>query len=250
MQTMTGRVALVTGAGLGIGRAVALAFAHEGVTVMVSDVDETAGDQTIELALTDGGAAAFHRCDVSNSSDVEGLVETTMRTFGRLDYACNIAGIHNPTPESLADADEEQWDRIIATNLKGVFLCMKYESRAMLAQGSGVIVNMASVAGLLAESGCYAYVASKHGILGLTKTAAFDLAKKGVRVNAVCPAAVETPGLLKSPQEFLDKLRRETPVGRIGRPEEIASAVIWLCSDLAGFVTGTGLVIDGGVTAV
>lgn len=244
------KTALVTGAGSGIGRAVALAFAEQGVAVMVADIDEAAATETVDLVRRGGGQAAFRRCDVSQSVEVKHLVEQTIEVFGRLDFACNVAGIHNALPESLAEADEVIWDRIIATNLKGVFLCMKHEVRAMAAQGHGVIVNMASVAGLFAEPGCYAYVASKHGILGLTKTAAFDYAKTGIRINAVCPAAIETPGLLQAPEEFRRMLRETTPVGRIGRPEEVASAVMWLCSDLAGFVTGTGIVIDGGVTTV
>ncbi len=244
------KTVLVTGAGSGIGRAVALAFAHEGAAVMVGDVDETAARETVALIESGGGKAAYRCCDVSKSSDVEGMVEGAVETFGHLDYACNIAGIHNLERESLVEVDEGSWDEIIATNLKGVFLCMKYEIRAMLAQGHGVIVNMASVAGLLAEPGCYAYVASKHGVLGLTKTAAFDYAKQGIRINAVCPAAVETPGLLRSPEEFLQQLRETTPVGRIGKPEEVAATVLWLCSDLAGFITGAGIVIDGGVTTV
>ena len=247
---MTAKTALVTGAGSGIGRAVALAFATEGAAVMVGEIDGAAANETVELIHRGGGEAAYRQCDVSKNGDVEDLVEETIREFGRLDYACNVAGIHNSAREALVEADEETWDRIIATNLKGVFLCMKHEVRAMLPQGHGVIVNMASVAGLFAEPGCYAYVASKHGILGLTKTAAFDYAKQGIRINAVCPAAIETPGLLRSPEEFLQMLREETPVGRIGKPEEVAATVLWLCSDLAAFVTGAGIVIDGGVTTV
>lgn len=250
VRTMTTKAALVTGGGSGIGRAVALAFANEGAAVMVGEMDEAAARQTVALVQKGGGRAAHRRCDVSRNSDVENLVDETVREFGRLDYACNVAGIHNPAREALVEADEEMWDAIIATNLKGVFLCMKHEVRAMLPQGHGVIVNMASVAGLFAEPGCYAYVASKHGILGLTKTAAFDHAKQGIRINAICPAAIETPGLLQSTDEFLQMLRDETPVGRIGRPEEVAAAVLWLCSDLAAFVTGAGIVIDGGVTTV
>jgi len=250
MQTMTAKTALVTGAGSGIGRAVALAFAMEGAAVMVCDIDAVAGNETAELIRGTGGKAAFQQCDVSKASDVEVLVQSTTREFGGLDYACNVAGIHNEFRESIEEADEDTWDSIIATNLKGVFLCMKHEARAMLSQGQGVIVNMASVAGLLAEPGCYAYVASKHGIVGLTKTVAHDLAEKGIRVNAVCPASVETPALMRNSEEFLEALRKETPVGRMGKPEEIAAAVLWLCSDLAGFVTGSALVIDGGVTTV
>jgi NAD(P)-dependent dehydrogenase (short-subunit alcohol dehydrogenase family) len=241
---------LVTGAGSGIGRAVALAFAEAGALVTAADVNEVDGSETARLITESGATAAYQPCDVSKSGDVQAMVEATVARFGRLDYACNIAGIHNAAPEALAEADEDTWDRIIAVNLTGIFLCMKYEIRQMARQGNGAIVNMASLAGLLAEPGCYAYVASKHGILGLTKTAAFDHAKAGIRVNAVCPAGVDTPGLQRAPGEFRQKLVDTTPVGRIGTPGEVASAVLWLCSDSAGFVTGTGLVMDGGVSTI
>jgi NAD(P)-dependent dehydrogenase (short-subunit alcohol dehydrogenase family) len=244
------RVALVTGAGSGIGRAVALAFAEVGVAVMAADINEDDGRETVRLVAERGAIAAYQPCDVSKSGDVHAMIDMTVARFGRLDYACNIAGIHNAAPEALADADEDTWDRIMAVNLTGVFLCMKYEIRQMVGQGKGAIVNMASLAGLLAEPGCYAYVASKHGILGLTKTAAFDYAKAGIRINAVCPAGVDTPGLQRAPGEFRQKLVDSTPVGRIGTPEEVAAAVLWLCSDSAGFVTGTGLVMDGGVSTI
>ncbi|MBN1320412.1 MAG: SDR family oxidoreductase [Thermoleophilia bacterium] len=250
MGTMTGKTALVTGAGSGIGRAVALAFAGEGAQVMAGDIDEAAAGETVRLAREGGGVVFYRRCDVSSGEEVADMVDHTIATFGCLDFACNVAGIHNPFPEMLAEADEDTWDRIIATNLKGVFLCTKHEVRAMAAQGHGVIVNMSSVSGLLAESGCYAYVASKHGILGLTKTAALDCARLGIRINAVCPGAIETPGLMKSSEEFRRTLREKTPVGRLGKPEEVAAAVLWLCSDQAGYVTGTGLVMDGGVSIV
>jgi NAD(P)-dependent dehydrogenase (short-subunit alcohol dehydrogenase family) len=247
---MTGKVALVTGAGSGIGRAVAIALGAAGAKVVVADIDSAEGAETVRLVEAAGGTAAYQWCDVSRSPDVQALVDTAVSRFGRLDLACNIAGIHNPLPESLSDADEEMWDRIIAVNLKGVFLCMKHEIRQMARQGGGVIVNMASLAGLLAEPGCYAYVASKHGIVGLTKTAAYDYAKAGIRVNAVCPAAIDTPGLQRAPEGFRQALEEATPVGRIGTSEEVAAAVLWLCSDSAGFVTGTGIVIDGGVSTV
>jgi NAD(P)-dependent dehydrogenase (short-subunit alcohol dehydrogenase family) len=247
---VTGKVALVTGAGSGIGRAVAIALGAAGATVVVADVDSTGGSETVRLIEEAGGTAVYRWCDVSRGPDVRALVDATVDRFGRLDLACNIAGIHNPLPESIADADEEMWDRIIAVNLKGVFLCMKHEIRHMVRQGGGVIVNMASLAGMLAEPGCYAYVASKHGIVGLTKTAAYDYAKAGIRVNAVCPAAIDTPGLQRAPEEFRRALTEATPVGRIGTPEEVAAAVLWLCSDSAGFVTGAGVVIDGGVSTV
>ena len=250
MGTMTEMTALVTGAGSGIGRAVALAFAHAGARVMAGDINEAAGGETVRLAREGGGTALYRRCDVSRGEEVAEMVDCTIAAFGCLDFACNVAGIHNPLPEMLAEADEDTWDRIIATNLKGVFLCMKHEVRAMAPRGRGVIVNMSSLSGLLAEPGCYAYVASKHGILGLTKTAALDCAKLGIRINAVCPGAIETPGLMKSSEEFRRALMDKTPVGRLGRPEEVAAAVLWLCSDPAAYVTGTGLVMDGGVSIV
>ncbi len=247
---MRGKTALVTGAGSGIGRSVAIAFAELGATVVAADISEKRADETVSLINGRGGKGVFRACDVSVTDDVRNLIEGIVQDFGCLDYACNNAGIHNPDPEYLPDADEVMWDSIIAVNLKGVFLCMKYEIRAMVQQKSGIIVNISSLAGILAESGCYAYTASKHGIMGLTRTAAFDFAKTGIRINAVCPAGVDTPGLAEAPEEFRQKLRDSTPVGRIGKPEEIAAAVLWLCSDLAGFVTGTGIVIDGGVSTV
>jgi NAD(P)-dependent dehydrogenase (short-subunit alcohol dehydrogenase family) len=249
-ESMTGKVALVTGAGSGIGRAIALAFAHVGAHVVAADLSSEKGQETVRLIREAGGSTTYRFCDVSKGPDVQAMIEATVGEFGRLDYACNNAGIHNPTPESLVDADEEVWDRIIAINLKGVFFCMKHEFRQMLSQGHGVIVNIASLSGILAESGCYAYVAAKHGVMGLTKTAAFDYAKSGIRVNAVCPGPIDTPGLAEAPEEFRRRLRETTPVGRIGRPEEVASAVLWLCSDLAGFVTGAGIVMDGGISII
>ena len=246
---MIGKVALVTGAGSGIGRATAIAFGKAGSTVVVADISPAEGPETVRVIEEAGGKAAYQFCDVSRNGDVQAMVDRTVEEFGRLDFACNIAGIHNPMPESLADADEETWDRIIAVNLKGVFLCMKHEVRHMLKQGKGVIVNMASLAGILAEPGCYAYLAS-NGIMGLTKVAAFDYAKAGICINAVCPAAIDTRGLQQAPEEFRRRLREATPLGRIGAPEEVAAAVLWLCSDSAGFVTGTGIVLDGGVSTV
>jgi NAD(P)-dependent dehydrogenase (short-subunit alcohol dehydrogenase family) len=247
---MTGKVALVTGAGVGIGSTVALAFAQAGARVMVSDIDEEAARGTVSLIEATGGAATYTLCDVSRAGNVQEMVEAVVKQFGRLDYACNNAGIHNPAPETLAEADERVWDRIIAVNLKGVFLCMKHEVRQMIVRKSGVIVNIASLSGIVAEPGCYAYVAAKHGILGLTKTAAFDYAKSGIRVNAVCPGPIDTPGLAEAGEEFKQRLRETTPVGRIGMPDEVAAAVLWLCSDAAGFVTGTGIVMDGGISTI
>jgi NAD(P)-dependent dehydrogenase (short-subunit alcohol dehydrogenase family) len=247
--TMTGRVALVTGAGMGIGRAIALAFAQEGASVMVVDVNAEAGKGTVEVIEKSGSKALFVRCDVSKGEQVRAMVGTTVKEFGRLDYACNNAGIHNPLPESLTEVDETMWDRIIEVNLKGVMFCMKHEVPSMLKQSSGVIVNIASLAGLSCEPGSYAYTASKHGVVGLTKTAAFEYAKAGLRINAVCPAVIETPMLVTAPAEVRQALLSKHPIGRFGKAEEIAAAVIWLCSDLSAFVTGTTIVLDGGASA-
>ena len=249
-QNMKGKIALVTGAGSGIGRSIAVAFGEQGAMVVVADISKKGADETVGLITENGGKAVFRPCDVSESEGVQSLIESIVKDFGSLDYACNNAGIHNPGTEFLSAADEDMWDRIIAVNLKGVFLCMKYEVREMLKQKSGVIINMASMSGLLAEPGSYAYVASKHGVMGLTKTVAFEFAKTGIRINAVCPAAVDTPGFAEAPPEFRQKYIDTNPMGRLAKPEEIAATVLWLCSDLAGFVTGTGVVIDGGVSTI
>jgi NAD(P)-dependent dehydrogenase (short-subunit alcohol dehydrogenase family) len=247
---MNNKIALVTGAGSGIGRAIAIAFGEHGAHVIVADISQKLADETVNLITAKGGKAVFRHCDVSKSEDVKNLIENVVKDYGHLDYAVNNTGIHNPDVEFLPDADEDLWDRIISVNLKGVFLCMKYETKVMLECGCGVIVNIASMSGLLGEPGSYAYVASKHGIMGLTKTAAYEFADKGIRINAVCPAAVDTPGMAEAPPEFRQKYTDSNPMKRMARPEEVAGAVMWLCSDIAGFVTGTGLVIDGGVSTV
>lgn len=244
------KTVLVTGAGSGIGRSIAKAFGELGALVVVSDISQEEAEDTVSLITEKGGKAVFRHCDVSRSKEVQALIEGIVKEYGSLDFACNNAGIHNPDVEFLPDAEEEVWDRIMAVNLKGVFLCMKYEVREMLKQKSGVIVNISSMSGLLGEPGSYAYAASKHGIMGLTKTAAFEFAKSGIRINAVCPAAVDTPGFAEAPPEFRQKYIDTNPMGRLAKPEEIAATVLWLCSDMAGFVTGTGIVIDGGVSTV
>jgi NAD(P)-dependent dehydrogenase (short-subunit alcohol dehydrogenase family) len=249
-KTMTGKAALVTGAGMGIGRAIAIAYANEGAGVVVADMNEDAGKETVELVEKAGGKAVFVQCDVSKGKDVKAMVEATVGKFGRLDYACNNAGIHNPVPTApLTELDEAMWERIMEVNLKGVMLCMKHELAPMLKQGGGVIVNIASLAGLLQEPGAsYAYTASKHGVIGLTRVAASEYAKRGIRVNAICPACVETPMLATAPEEVKRELLAMHPVGRLGKPEEIAAAVMWLSSDMAGFVTGSAIVLDGGAS--
>lgn len=245
---MKGKTVLVTGAGAGIGRSIAEVFGEEGAIVVVSDISETGGYETVSRITESGGEAVFRYCDVSKKNDVQALIEGVVNDFDHLDYACNNAGIHNPGPEFLLETDDDMWDRIIAINLKGVFLCMKYEVGAMLKQKRGVIINISSLSGILGESGSYAYAAAKHGVMGLTKTAAFDFAKTGIRINAVCPAAVDTPGLAEAPNELRQQFIDSIPLGRLGKPEEIAAAVLWLCSDQASFVTGTGFIIDGGAS--
>jgi NAD(P)-dependent dehydrogenase (short-subunit alcohol dehydrogenase family) len=248
--TLNGRCAIVTGAGSGIGRAIAVAFAKEAVRIVVADVDMAGGTETVEQVKRAGSKAIFVKCDVTKPQDVQAMVQTAIREFGRLDYACNNAGIHAPLPTPFADTDENVFDQIIEVNQKGVFLCMKYEIQQMLKQGGGVIVNTASLAGLFAEPMSAAYTASKHAVMGLTKAAAYEYAKQGIRVNAVCPGVIETPMFAKAPEDIRKLLLSMHPIGRFGKPEEVAGAVMWLCSDLAGFVTGTAVVLDGGASTV
>ncbi|HEX5691484.1 MAG TPA: SDR family oxidoreductase [Roseiflexaceae bacterium] len=246
-----GKVAIVTGAASGIGRAAALAFAREGAQVVVSDVDAEGGAATAQAIVGAGGMALFVRADVASALDVAALVDRTMTSYGRLDCAFNNAGI-NQENAPAAELAEELWDRTIAVNLKGVWLCMKYEIPAMLASGGGAIVNTASVVGLSGRRDTPAYVASKHGIVGLTKATALDYGKRGIRVNAVCPGTIRTAMYVQrlGDDPAVDaRLAASTPIGRIGMSEDVAEAVIWLCSDAAAFVTGHSMVIDGGDTA-
>lgn len=246
------KVALVTGASSGIGRATARAFAAAGYAVVLGDLDEEAGRQLEAELKADGGAALFVRCDVADEGDVRGLVEQAVAGFGRLDAAFNNAGIEGQ-PSATADCTTDNWDRTIAVNLRGVWLCMVQEIRQMLKQESGgAIVNCASVAGLVGFAGLPAYVASKHGVVGLTRTAALDYATGGIRVNAVCPGAIVTPMLeriMGSSEQARQTVIAAEPVGRLGKPEEIAGAVLWLCGAGASFTTGQALAVDGGWTA-
>ncbi|MFV3333249.1 SDR family oxidoreductase [Pseudomonas sp. NY15437] len=251
-QLLSGQVALVTGAANGIGRATAQAFAQQGVKVVVSDVDAKGGEATVELIRAAGGEATFIRCDVTRDAEVKALVEGTVAAYGRLDYAFNNAGIEIEKGK-LADGEESEFDAIIGVNVKGVWLCMKHQIPVMLAQGGGAIVNTASVAGLGAAPKMSIYAASKHAVIGLTKSAAIEYAKKKIRINAVCPAVIDTDMFRRAYEadpkkaEFAAAMH---PVGRVGRVEEIASAVLYLCSDNAGFTTGIALPVDGGATAI
>jgi NAD(P)-dependent dehydrogenase (short-subunit alcohol dehydrogenase family) len=245
-----GKVVLVTGAGSGIGRATALAFARDGAKVVVADVAVEGGEETVRQILALGGQAIFAACDVTKDAEVAALVARAVESFGRLDCAHNNAGINFPT--GLLDTREEDWDRILAVNLKGVWLCLRHEIRQMLAQGGGAIVNTASIMGLV-SAGAPAYTASKHGVVGLTKAAAIEFAKSGIRVNAVCPTAIRTPMVERSFSLVPDAMERFValqPLGRIGEPEEVAEAVLWLCSDAASLVTGLAMPVDGGMLAM
>jgi NAD(P)-dependent dehydrogenase (short-subunit alcohol dehydrogenase family) len=252
MGEMSGTVALVTGGASGIGRASAIAFAARGARVVIADVDEAGGCETARHIQVQGGAATFVRTDVSRAADVEGVVQAAIRQYGRLDYAHNNAGILGELAPT-ADCTEENWDRVVSTNLKGVWLCMKHEIREMLRQGGGAIVNTSSIWGLVGtEMGAPAYVATKHGIAGLTRAAALEYIKAGVRINAVCPGAVRTP-LLETAVQARPELGAiavdSEPIRRLGKPEEIAAAVVWLCSEAASFVVGATLSVDGGMAA-
>jgi len=248
---LEGKVGLVTGGTSGIGRDAAVLFAKAGAKVVVAGRREVEGKETIDLIRAVGGEGLFVKTDVSQAAEVQALVQKTVEKFGRLDVAFNNAGIEGSWI-SIAEQSEEDWDRTININLKGVWLCLKYEIQQMLKQGSGgAIVNMASIAGLIGSAGAATYCASKHGVMALTKSAALETARSGIRINVVCPAVIETPmgeRIWGAPEMKKFALGLH-PIGRFGTPMEIAEAVVWMCSDRASFMTGQSLVLDGGFLA-
>lgn len=245
------KVALVTGAGLGMGLATAKAFAEAGAAVVLADINEDAVQSVAKELTTAGHQALAVHCDVTDETSVAAMIEQTVATFGRLDAAFNNAGVQS-LPVETADATGEEFERVNAINLRGVWNCMKYELRQMREQGSGAIVNNSSIGGLIGLPGRAIYHASKHGVIGLTKSAGLEYAARGIRVNAICPGAIDTPMVADMfVREGITKedMLKNQPTGRLGKPEEIASAVLWLCSPGAGFVIGHALSVDGGYTA-
>ena len=250
---LEGRISLVTGAASGIGRAASLVMAREGATVAVSDINADGGEETLSAIKEAGGDGMFVHADVSRPGDVAALIGQVVSAYGRLDCAYNNAGIEGYMAGRLHEYPEEDWDRLIDVNVKGVWLCLKEEIPQMIQQGGGAIVNTASAAGLVGSRRLSAYVASKHAVVGLTKAAALEYARDGIRVNAVCPGIIDTPMVRRliggRDQEYEATIPVRQPIGRLGTPEEIAESVTWLCSDAASLVTGLAMAVDGGFTA-
>jgi NAD(P)-dependent dehydrogenase (short-subunit alcohol dehydrogenase family) len=253
---LDGKIALITGGASGIGRAAAVAFAREGARVVIADMNESGGHETVELVKKAGAQGVFIKTDVTQATAVDAMVRSTVQAFGRLDCAFNNAGISGlgiggPARTATADYPDERWHQVLAVNLTAVWLCMKREIQQMATQGGGAIVNTASVAGLTGLRYASAYVASKHGVVGITKTAALEYAQQHIRVNAVCPGYIETPMTapgMSDPARLAQMIAQE-PIGRVGSPDEVAEAVVWLCSDAASFVTGHTMTVDGGYFA-
>ncbi len=252
MSALRGKVAIITGASSGIGKATALEFSKQGVKVALADINDQAGNNLVNQIETNQGEAIFIKTDVSDLAQVKNLVTQTTGTFGRIDYAFNNAGIEGEQT-STAESNKETWKNVIDVNLKGVWACLKYEIPEMLKnENGGAIVNCSSVAGSIGFPNLAPYVASKHGVIGLTRTAALEYAEKNIRVNAVCPGVIKTPMVdrVTGGDPELEKQYAEmSPMNRMGKPEEIAKAVVWLCSDEASYITGETLTIDGGMTA-
>lgn len=250
MKTFENKIALVTGSAMGIGLSCAEAFAREGATVIMADIDEQEAQKQARRLTDKGYNAVGYKCDVSDKQAVKMMIDWIVETYGRLDAALNNAGIQTPQ-RPMAEITDDEFDRTVAVDLKGVWNCMHYEIGQMLKQGGGAIVNTSSQGGVTAFSGQAAYIACKHAVIGLTRTAAMDYSAQGIRINAVCPGAILTPmagELIRRNPALEQELIRDIPAGRLGRPEEIAEAVLWLCSPASSFVMGHALLVDGGFT--